>query len=276
MADGNKPPVPTGEQVKDGILLVGYGTRKGNLVEVLESQASRIRAMTQYEVGVAYFRVSKPSIPEAIEAMAKKGVDRIVAVPYYIAEGKLTHVMIPEKMGLNPNQYLGEVDAGGRKVTVYLTRAFNFSTVLTDIICDRIRAAGGNRDSGILILGHGTLDQTQMNRAVVERNAQRLAARGYSHTVFSFNEFCEPAIKDALAELESQGVKDIVAIPLFIAMGLHLGEEIPEQIGIPPFSEGGDITVNGRTIKVRYTRPMEDDPRLTDLVMERAGEFLND
>ena len=25
-------------------------------------------------------------------------------------------------------------------------------------------------------------------------------------------------------------------------------EEIPEQIGIPPFSEGGDITVNGRTI----------------------------
>ena len=39
MADGNKPPVPTGEQVKDGILLVGYGTRKGNLVEVLETQA---------------------------------------------------------------------------------------------------------------------------------------------------------------------------------------------------------------------------------------------
>ena len=262
--------------MKDGIIIVGYGTRKGNLEEVLSSQADRIRKLTDHEVGIAYFRVSSPTIPEAIESMSKKGVDRVVFVPYLVADGTLTHELIPQKMGLGANVYIGETEVSGRKMMLYLTRAFNFSTVLTDIICDRIAKAGGNKDSGILVLGHGSRDPTLMNRAVVERNAQRLVSRGYSHTTFAFNEFCEPSIKDALSELASQGVSDIVCIPLFIAMGLHLGEEIPEQIGIPPFSDGGKITVGGRTIDVRYTRPLEDDPRLTELVMSKADEFLAD
>ena len=262
--------------MKDGIIIVGYGTRKGNLEEVLSSQADRVRELTDHEVGIAYFRVSSPTIPEAIESMSKKGVDRVVFVPYFVADGTLTHELIPQKMGLDANVYIGETEVSGRKMLLYLTRAFNFSTVLTDILCDRIAKAGGNKDSGILVLGHGSRDPTLMNRAVVERNAQRLVSRGYSHTTFAFNEFCEPSIEDAISELASQGVNNIVCIPLFIAMGLHLGEEIPEQIGIPPFSDGGRITVGGRTIDVRYTRPLEDDPRLTELVMSKANEFLAD
>ena len=258
-----------------GILLIGYGTRKGNLVDVLESQAARIRAATGYDVGIAYFRVSSPTIPEAIESMAKDGVDRIVAVPYFVADGTLTHELIPEKMGLGAHTYLGETEVSGRKVTLYLTKAFNFSTVLTDIICDRIRTAGGTRDSGVLVLGHGSRDPTLMNRAVVERNAERLKGRGYTHTTFAFNEFCEPSIKDSIAKLVSEGVSEIVCVPLFIAMGLHLGDEIPEQIGIPPYSDGGEITVDGKKIKIKYTRPMEDDPRITDLVMAKAKEYLD-
>ena len=262
--------------MKDGILIIGYGTRKGNLEEVLNSQATRIRTSTDCEVGIGYFRVSSPTIPEAIEAMVAKGVDRIVAVPYFVADGTLTHELIPQKMRLGPNVYIGETDVSGKKVFLYLTRAFNFTTVMTDILCDKIAKAGGNKDSGVLVLGHGSRDPTLMNRAVVERNAQRLVSRGYRHTTFAFNEFCTPSIKDAISELVSQGVKEIICIPLFIAMGLHLGDEIPEQIGIPPFSDGGEITVDGKKIVIKYTRPLEDDPRLADLVLSKANEFLAD
>ena len=262
--------------MKDGIIIVGYGTRKGNLEEVLNSQAAKIRKLTKYEVGIAYFRVSNPTIPEAIGDMVEKGVDRIVFVPYFVADGTLTHELIPQKMGLSPNVYIGETEVSGKKILLYLTKAFNFSTAVTDIVCDRITEAGGNKESGILVLGHGSRDPTLMNRAVVERNAQRLVSRGYAHTAFAFNEFCTPTIKDAISELVSQGVRDIVCIPLFIAMGLHLGDEIPEQIGIPPYSDGGRITVNGKTVDVKYARPLEDDPRLTDLVISKANEFLAD
>ena len=262
--------------MKDGIIIVGYGTRKGNLVEVLESQAARIRKMTDCEVGIAFFRVSNPTIQEAVEDMVDKGVDRIVVVPYYVAEGTLTHELIPKKLGLAPNVYIGEVKVSGKKVLIYETNAFNFTTVITDILCEKIEKAGGTKDSGVLVLGHGTRDPTLMNRTVIERNAQRLVARGYKHTTFAFNEFCEPTIKDSIKKLVSEGVKEIVCIPLFIAMGLHLGDEIPEQIGIPSYSDGGMIKVDGKDIKIMYTRPLEDDPRLADLVMARANEFLSD
>ena len=258
----------------DGIIIVGYGTRKGNLEDVLKAQAEKIRKMTDYEVGIAYFRVSSPTIPDAVKEMVEKGVERIAVVPYFVADGTLTHELIPEKIGLGRNVYIGEVEFSGKKSLIYLTRAFNFSVAVTDIVCDRILDAGGSKNMGVLILGHGSRDPTLMNRAVVERNAQRLAARGFKHTAFAFNEFCEPSIKDALSELVSQGVTEIVCVPLFIAMGLHLGEEIPEQIGIPPYSDGGMIKFDGKDIRIRYTRPLEDERRLVGLVLSKAEEFL--
>lgn len=107
-------------------------------------------------------------------------------------------------------------------------------------------------------------------------NADRLRSLGFKHTRYTFNEFCEPTIKDTLDALEKEGIKRIIAIPLFIAMGLHLGDEIPEQLGIPPYSDGGEITVNGRKMELYYARPVEADGRLTDYLDRKAGEYLSE
>jgi len=260
--------------VSKGILIVGYGTRKGNLEQVLETQAKRLRSRGWENVYVAYFRISSPSIPEAMERIAADGIDEIVAIPYYIAEGKLTKQFIPEKIGIQSE--MGVADIKGKKITVYMAPAFGNSFALTNIICDRIADVGGDMDSGMLVLGHGTKHASMANMYTVKLNAERLSSLGYKHVEYAFNEFCEPSIKDALDRLEKSGVKNIVAIPLFIAMGLHLGDEIPEQIGIPPYSDGGDITVNGRKIHVFYTRPMEDDPRLLDNLDRKARHYLGE
>ncbi|MBO4503064.1 MAG: cobalamin biosynthesis protein CbiX [Candidatus Methanomethylophilus sp.] len=256
----------------DGILIIGYGTRKGNLEEVLKKQAERLRCRGWEHVGIAFFRVSEPSIPDALNKLVKEGADNIICVPYYIAEGTLTKELIPEKLGLG-NKDSGEVEVGGRTVTVSVASAFDGTRVLTDIICDKIADVGGDRDSGILILGHGTRYKALTNMKVIRLNAERLRAMGFSHTTHAFNEFCEPSIKDSLDLLEKQGVKRIIAIPLFIAMGLHLGEEIPEQIGIPSYSDGGEITVNGRRIPVSYTRPVEADNRLVDVIENKVRGY---
>lgn len=258
--------------VSKGILIVGYGTRKGNLEEVLQTQVKRLKCRGWENVQEAYFRVSSPTISEAVEMLVDKGVDEIVAIPYYIAEGSLTRDLIPEKLGLDSE--IGEIEVKGKKVLVSMAPAFGYSYDLTDIICDKIADAGGDMDSGILILGHGTRHPSLSNMHVIKMNSDRLAAIGYKNVTFAFNEFCEPSIKDALSYLEKQGVKKIVAIPLFIAMGLHLGDEIPEQIGIPSYSDGGKIIVNGREIDVRYTAPVEADGRLTDNIDRKARHYL--
>ena len=85
----------------NGIIIAGYGTRKGNLEEVLQTQAKRLRCRGWDHVEFGYFRVSSPTIPEALERLVDAGVDNVVVLPYYIAEGTLTKQLIPEKLGID-------------------------------------------------------------------------------------------------------------------------------------------------------------------------------
>ena len=254
-----------------GVMIIGYGTRNGNLEQILQTQVRRLRCRGWEHVEAAYFRVSEPTIPDALAKLVREGVDEVIALPYYIAEGKLTKIFIPEKLGMAALD-CSEVEVGGKKITVRLAPAFGYDRILTSIILDRIADAGGDLDSGIIIIGHGTKHESLSNMRIVKLNAERLRRIGYRTVEYSFNEFCDPPIKECLDRLEKNGAKKIVAVPLFVAMGLHLGTEITEQLGIPDYSNGGDITINGRTIPLAYTRPVEDDPRITDLMDETVRE----
>lgn len=256
-----------------GILIVGYGTREGNLTEILDTQVNRLKCRGWEHVGKAYFRVTSPSIPEALEAMVDEGVDEIVALPYYISEGTLTKELIPEKLGLGQSDS-GKTIVKGKEVSITIASAFDTGFTLTDIICDKIADANGNMDCGILILGHGTRFRTQNNMRTIRMNAERVAGRGYKHVYYAFNEYNEPTIHAALDKLEKEGVDRIIAVPLFIAMGVHLNRDIPQKIGLPPYSEGGDITVNGRKINIYFARPVESNPRLLDVLDQKAREYL--
>jgi len=161
-------------QMKKGILIVGYGTRTGNLIDVLEKQAARLRARGRENVYVCYFRVSHPTIQEALAKMADDGVDTVLAVPYYIAEGRLTYELIPEKMGI-PKCASGVADINGKKVRIFMSHAFGRTHILTHILCDRIAEAGGSKDSGILVIGHGSRDIVDSNREIIKLNAARLS-----------------------------------------------------------------------------------------------------
>lgn len=260
--------------MSNGIIIAGYGTRKGNLEEVLQKQAARLVARGWKNVEIGYFRVSSPSIPEALERLVDAGVDNVVVLPYYIAEGSLTKELIPQKLGMNAD--MAEVTVKGKKVTVCIAPAFGMDIVLTNILCDKIADCKGDMDCGVMIIGHGTRHPSLANMRTIKTNAERLKSIGFTHTKYTFNEFCEPTIKDTLDALEKEGVNRIIAIPLFIAMGLHLGDEIPEQLGIPSYSDGGDIVINGRKIPLSYTRPVEADNRLTDYLDRKAGEYLID
>lgn len=259
-----------------GIIIVGYGTRTGNLTEILEKQAARLRARGIRNVYTAYFRVSSPTIQEAVSKAVADGCNDILAIPYYIAEGRLTYELIPSKLGLDTGSSRGTALIDGKEVRIRMATAFNAAPALTDILVDCIADNGGDMDTGILILGHGSRDLTSSNEEIISLNARRLRSIGYRHVAHSFNEFVEPTIAEALKGLAAEGVSRIITIPLFIANGVHLGEEIPEQLGIPAYSEGGEIEVGGRKISLVYTKPVEANPRLTDILVTKAREFLGE
>jgi sirohydrochlorin cobaltochelatase len=202
----------------------------------------------------------------------KDGVDDVLGLPYYIAEGTLTFELIPAKLGLSAGSR-GVAEVDGKKVRIRMAPAFGTSRILTNFLTDRIADAGGDMDTGILVLGHGSRDLTSSNEEIISLNASRLTKMGYRNVVYAFNEFVEPIIADALKTLASKDVKRIIAVPLFIASGVHLGEEIPEQLGIPAYSAGGQIEVSGKKIELVYTKPVEDDGRITDLLVSKIADF---
>jgi len=255
---------------KQAILIIGYGSRKKEIEDILAVQAKRLRSRRLEPVYLGYFRVNKPSIEEAMAAIARDGIEEAVVLPYLIAEGRLTAELIPPRMSMI-GAGSGIARVAGRDIVIHYGQAFDRAVALTDILCDRIVECGGTRDSGIIVIGHGSRQND--NPETIALNAARLQRRGYCHVEYAFNEFCQPTIAEAKARLFAAGVRDIVVLPLFIAIGVHLGEEIPAQLGIPPYTAEGIVETDGRAVPLRYARPVEDDPRLLDLMTAQVAAF---
>ena len=75
---------------------------------------------------------------------------------------------------------------------------------------------------------------------------------------------------------QKAGAEKVIVVPLFIATGVHLCEEIAEKLRIPSYSDGGEAEVCGKKVSIVYCQPMGDEPRLVDIIDRKAAEFLGE
>ena len=86
---------------KIGILLVGHGSRLPYGKDVVSKLGEMYKQNSDYLVEVGFMNISKPSIPAAINILAKKGVQKIIVTPVFLAHGVHTKEDIPHILGLN-------------------------------------------------------------------------------------------------------------------------------------------------------------------------------
>ncbi|MGB9977810.1 sirohydrochlorin nickelochelatase [Methanobacterium sp.] len=86
---------------KIGILLVGHGSRLPYGKDVVSQLAEMYKANSDYLVEVGFMNISKPSIPSAINKLAKEGVGKIIVTPVFLAHGVHTKQDIPHILGLD-------------------------------------------------------------------------------------------------------------------------------------------------------------------------------
>jgi len=86
---------------KIGVLLVGHGSRLPYGKDVVSKLSEMYRQNSDYIVEVGFMNISKPSIPAAINMLAKKGVQKIIVTPVFLAHGVHTKQDIPNILGLN-------------------------------------------------------------------------------------------------------------------------------------------------------------------------------
>ncbi len=84
-----------------GVLLISHGSRLPYGEEVINQVAEIYREKTDYPVVVSFMNMSKPSIPAAINQLADKGVEKIIAIPVFLAHGVHTKQDIPKLLQIN-------------------------------------------------------------------------------------------------------------------------------------------------------------------------------
>lgn len=80
-----------------GLILIGHGSKLPHNQENLEKLADILRERSAFKlVEIAFMIRNTPTIPEAIDTLAKKKVSKIVLVPVFLAPGVHTTQEIPE------------------------------------------------------------------------------------------------------------------------------------------------------------------------------------
>jgi sirohydrochlorin ferrochelatase len=131
-----------------------------------------------------------------------------------------------------------------------------------------------NEKIGILALGHGS--RHPHNKEVVNGVAD-LIAKKYKNIVvrIGFMNMNTPTMKEGLDAFKGTGVSTIVAVPIFLAHGVHTMEDIPQILGISKESRKTTIKLDGQNVTLVYSEPLGIDELIAEVAFKRAKEALS-
>jgi sirohydrochlorin cobaltochelatase len=126
---------------------------------------------------------------------------------------------------------------------------------------------------GLLLVGHGSslpynqelLDSTA---AAIEKNYPEFIVKS------GFMRVNKPTIQDALDAFRKEPISALAVVPLFLAKGVHIDQDIPKRIGFPEGVTKGTFILNGKSIPRVYADPIGVDPLLADLMIRNADSAL--
>lgn len=137
----------SGSKNNIGVLLVGHGSRLPYGEDVIRELSQMFKEKEHYLVEIGFMNISKPSIPTAINKLAKAGVKKIVVTPVFLAHGVHTKHDIPHILGIEDNHEHShnhheeeheEIEYDGE---IIYTEPIGADMRLVDIIRDRVNNA---------------------------------------------------------------------------------------------------------------------------------------
>lgn len=129
---------------------------------------------------------------------------------------------------------------------------------------------------GVLIISHGSKDRGWTE--LVDNAVSQLSLPEGIPVYASFLEnVAGRLIQDGINHLESLGITDILAIPLFISAGSTHVDEIGYALGTKPFPEKEtDLEPFRVKAQVHFGQPLHDDPLLATMIWDKLQPFSKD
>lgn len=128
---------------------------------------------------------------------------------------------------------------------------------------------------GLLIIGHGS--RLTYGKELIDQTAKMIAERTDEYDIITCAmEFNEPDVEAGLAQMREKDIDFLVAIPMFLAKGIHVLHDIPEILGLKEGEFRGEFTLaDGRKIPLIYASPLGSDPMLAELMLKNTETAIS-
>jgi len=140
----------------------------------------------------------------------------------------------------------------------------NTKTERNDIAGDSM--VDSRNDVGILVLGHGS--RLPYNKELIESMASMIGNVHPGPVRTAYLNMNEPDIHAGLRSFSGTKIKKIVALPVFLASGVHVSKDIPRELGLNG-SGSAILKQDGEDIEILLAEPLGTDECIANLAYRR-------
>lgn len=119
--------------------------------------------------------------------------------------------------------------------------------------------------TGVLIAAHGSrVDSTEETMKTIRSYVQEELGMGL--VVEAYMEFRKINIQAGLQKLVESGADDIIVVPYFLFEGIHIREDIPQEIEA--------FQKQNPQVRIRFGKTLGADRRLAQVLCDRIRALL--
>ena len=207
-----------------GVILVSHGSTLPYAEEVFTEIKEKFIKKTNLVAEIGYMKVSEPTIAGAVDILKEEvdDLDKIIALPVFLAPGIHTNIDIPQLLGLEPLEEDPRCPDGNYPPEHYLS-------IAPDVDFDESKL-GDDAKTGILLVTHGS--RLNYNKEFATALYNKFEKTCELPSSFGFMELCGPSIPESINKLvDENGLERLVVVPVFIAPGMHTTHDIPHILG---------------------------------------------
>ncbi|WP_458402702.1 CbiX/SirB N-terminal domain-containing protein [Methanobrevibacter sp.] len=288
------------------VILVSHGSTLPYAEETFTQIKDKFIKKTGIATEIGYMKVSEPTIAGAVEILKGEvdDLDKIIALPVFLAPGIHTNIDIPILLGLKPlevdprcpdgnyppEHYLSIADDVDFDGEIELLGPIGPRDELLDIIDKRIDEAlkeselDDDAKTGVLLVTHGS--RLNYNKEFATALYGKFEKTCELPSGFGFMELCGPSIPESINKLvDENDLERLVVVPVFIAPGMHTTHDIPHILGFLEAHEhehshshghghdhSHDLTPVEFDGEILYPEPIKADDILIDILIAMINE----
>ncbi len=275
-------------QEKLGLIIIAHGSPMPQWnAPVLELGEEVKKMMSERsdnpfsEIRSALMEFNEPSINTVIKDLESAGVDKVYAIPLFIAPSGHSLYDVPTILGLYGNREMIEeiqeegINVVDTKIKIAIGPSLNAENVLKEVMLDRVRDLSTAPDSeGVVLLAHGdSRFQPIWDSMCREIGSYICGVTGIRYFDYAFVEIGQSFIADGVPVIlkTADKCKKTIVVGIYLAMGV-------EDMAQNSILDIGGIKIESKKIfagkNIHFSkRGLLPDKRISAWIVDRALEW---